>query len=383
MRERGRGMRAGLALVAACGALGVASAASARPSYVSLIPNDFECLTCHVNPIGGGRRNDFGDDFGGHGAVWAEVFAIDSDGDGFTNGDELGDPEGVWRPGDPDPGGIAANPGDPRSVPVREGCGDGALEQGEQCDREALGGATCQSVGFEAGVLACGERCLFDTSGCRLCGNGVREEGEACDGFDTGGQSCRFLGFHQGRVVCTRECALDASGCHHCGDGVRDEGEACDGEDLGESSCGAAVPGSQGALSCDEGCALDTSGCVIPEQAPEPEADPEAGEPEQGGSEPEAQGEEPGAGGEGGGCAAASRGGRRPWGEAWAILALAAALAVRARRIGQSTSMTRTSRSHTLPPVPRTPPPYPPSKSTLRLPWWALRGAGARRAAGR
>ena len=34
--------------------------------------------------------------------IWGpELAAIDSDGDGFTNGEELGDPEGTWQPGDP------------------------------------------------------------------------------------------------------------------------------------------------------------------------------------------------------------------------------------------------------------------------------------------
>ena len=43
---------------------------------------------------------------------------LDSDGDGKTNGQELGDPNGVWRSGQPNPGVLSSvtNPGDPASV---------------------------------------------------------------------------------------------------------------------------------------------------------------------------------------------------------------------------------------------------------------------------
>lgn len=52
--------------------------------------------------------------------VWGpELAALDADGDGFTNGEELQNPEGSWRLGDPKPGGPGAvtHPGDPDSHP--------------------------------------------------------------------------------------------------------------------------------------------------------------------------------------------------------------------------------------------------------------------------
>jgi len=78
-----------------------------------LIPNGqkFSCLTCHVRTAGGEDRNSFGQavlaivggrqcfEFWGPGLA-----ATDSDGDGRTNGQELGDPRGVWKRGDPSPG---------------------------------------------------------------------------------------------------------------------------------------------------------------------------------------------------------------------------------------------------------------------------------------
>jgi hypothetical protein len=52
--------------------------------------------------------------------VWgSKLAALDADGDGFTNGEELQDPEGAWRLGDPQPGDPDAvtHPGDPDSHP--------------------------------------------------------------------------------------------------------------------------------------------------------------------------------------------------------------------------------------------------------------------------
>ena len=79
------------------------STADARGFRVGLVPNGAEnnCATCHNNPGGGGPRNSFGGDVGelvGRGSrdpFWSLDLAIqDSDSDGFTNGEELGDPDG-------------------------------------------------------------------------------------------------------------------------------------------------------------------------------------------------------------------------------------------------------------------------------------------------
>jgi len=56
-------------------------------------------------------------------------------------------------------------------------------------------------------VGACGEAPVA------ACGNGVREAGEACDGADLGGQSCQSLGWDAGVLACS-DCSLDASDCH-------------------------------------------------------------------------------------------------------------------------------------------------------------------------
>lgn len=94
------------------------------------IPNGsvFECANCHINPNGGGTRNSFGEEVeggfltqpgpGGH-VVWGAALAsLDSDGDGFTNGEELQDPNGTWSGGSIGNPSLVTNPGDPNSHPA-------------------------------------------------------------------------------------------------------------------------------------------------------------------------------------------------------------------------------------------------------------------------
>lgn len=105
-----------------------AAGAEARAFRVTQIPNGvaFACNTCHTTPSGG-PRNTFGTAvFDGittslftAPAGWGPLLAgQDSDGDGFTNGQELGDPDGTWTVGDPNPTFDATNPGDATSFPA-------------------------------------------------------------------------------------------------------------------------------------------------------------------------------------------------------------------------------------------------------------------------
>ena len=102
------------------------SSAAARSHRVNQIPNGsrYSCQTCHTGAFGG-VRNVFGLaveanflDVSGN-VVWgAALAALDSDGDGVTNGGELQDPAGIWKINDPNPGVLASvsNPGDPAST---------------------------------------------------------------------------------------------------------------------------------------------------------------------------------------------------------------------------------------------------------------------------
>jgi len=55
----------------------------------------------HMDPKGAGQRNDFGEAFEKAGHKWTEELCRkDSDGDGKTNGQELGDPDCTWQEGE-------------------------------------------------------------------------------------------------------------------------------------------------------------------------------------------------------------------------------------------------------------------------------------------
>lgn len=90
------------------------------------------CATCHTSAP---ALSPFGTDYAATAQVffaaptytyyvhsWTTALALgDSDGDGYTNGEELQDPQGLWRNGDPDPPGGASsrvsNPDDPAALP--------------------------------------------------------------------------------------------------------------------------------------------------------------------------------------------------------------------------------------------------------------------------
>ena len=87
-------------------------------SYVSRVPNGSKnsCLTCHDIATGAPDLNPFGSAFAANGHAWnASLAAKDSDGDGASNGLELGDSSGS---GTPTAGATVTNPGDPASKPA-------------------------------------------------------------------------------------------------------------------------------------------------------------------------------------------------------------------------------------------------------------------------
>jgi hypothetical protein len=76
-----------------------------RSSYQNAVPNGGNVpgsrAIGHVSTSGGGARNAFGVDFETSGRRWTgELCRKDSDGDGRSNGEELGDPECTWQVGD-------------------------------------------------------------------------------------------------------------------------------------------------------------------------------------------------------------------------------------------------------------------------------------------
>jgi dopamine beta-monooxygenase len=78
---------------------------NARKHYQTKIPNGANLPgypgVGHLNPYGGGERNPFGIDFMNAGFMWTEDLCfMDSDSDGLTNGEELGDPGCIWSEGE-------------------------------------------------------------------------------------------------------------------------------------------------------------------------------------------------------------------------------------------------------------------------------------------
>ena len=73
---------------------------SAYRKYRSQIPNGSNVPNVralgHVKRGGGGARNPFGEDFSDNDGDWQALCKLDSDGDGLTNGQELGDPCCQW-----------------------------------------------------------------------------------------------------------------------------------------------------------------------------------------------------------------------------------------------------------------------------------------------
>ena len=99
----------------------------------------------------------------------------------------------------------------PPPPPPPPDCGDGFINAtlGEECEGSDLGGASCQSLGFDTGALVCGSDCRFLTGQCeKRCGNGTLDPGETCDG-DAGVPGCPTFGVRR----CTAACQVDSAWC--------------------------------------------------------------------------------------------------------------------------------------------------------------------------
>lgn len=118
--------------------------------------------------------------------------------------------------------------------PATTSCGDGVIDDGETCDSAELGGATCESLGFASGALACNAECTgFDTSACPCSPVTCATAGAECGPVDDGcggtldcGDACadQELWFTCGgggtANTCGGTCELacpDGSGCNDDG----------------------------------------------------------------------------------------------------------------------------------------------------------------------
>ncbi|KAF0686955.1 hypothetical protein As57867_021178, partial [Aphanomyces stellatus] len=93
----------------------LAATASAYRTYIAKFPNGDKVAGVaaigHVDPKGDGPRNPFGLAFAAAGKEWTTALCqADSDGDGATNGQELGDPCCTWKAGEALPATFKATP---------------------------------------------------------------------------------------------------------------------------------------------------------------------------------------------------------------------------------------------------------------------------------
>ncbi|MCA9529215.1 MAG: DUF4215 domain-containing protein, partial [Myxococcales bacterium] len=223
-----------LALLAVAGAaLGAPPRAAAFPALLDRLPpsaNAFGCATCHVSR-GGGEAcptppclNPLGIDVATMASVqWAgevpnkgALFAIDSDGDGYTNGQELLDLDGDGAVDDGLDLALATSPGDP-STNMDE-CALGYDTCAQHCE-ELLGPFPSYACTCDPGYRVAGDACL-DVDECAMHHGGCAAT-EVCVNEVGAPNRCDC------RPGYTR--AADDGPCQvRCGDGVLGPAEGCD-----------------------------------------------------------------------------------------------------------------------------------------------------------
>ncbi len=101
-----------------------------------------------------------------------------------------------------------------------EECDDGNTVDGDGCSSdcriEQPSGEICNN-GLDDdgdGLIDCDDPdCLQLPGACSICGNGILDRGEECDTNDLGGASCESLGYDGGTLLCASDCTFDTSQC--------------------------------------------------------------------------------------------------------------------------------------------------------------------------
>lgn len=157
------------------------------------------------------------------------------------------------------PGSTAESSGSTSTgLPPVDGCGDGVVEPGEQCDGVDVQGLDCETLGIGEGELSCDPiLCTFDTSQCVPGGSETGDPDPLMDG-DTCTEDAQCLSGHcyiAGVLggICG-ECSSDADcefGCNVPNPlASPPEGSTCSAGNLGENC--EAQDACEGALECVE-----------------------------------------------------------------------------------------------------------------------------------
>ena len=188
--------------------------AAAHEYYAGRVPNPVTtansvgtirpCINCHNNPDGGSGcvgadvymapdvpfcLNPFGVQFRTASFTWNLALAnMDADLDGFTNGQELQDPLGAWRPGQPQPGVPAyhTRPGFARPAVAEDNPGLNDADMDAYCyfGRDLNTDGDCTDAGENsAATLDCNDAVATVNSGAtELCTNAIDDN---CNGLPT------------------------------------------------------------------------------------------------------------------------------------------------------------------------------------------------------
>lgn len=110
-------------------------------------------------------------------------------------------------------------------------CGNNDREGEEQCDGSDLAGQSCASLGLGSGTLTCfpadsAQECQFDTANCvppPQCGNGTVEQGEECDDGNANNDDACL----NNCIAATCGDAVVRTGVEQCDDGNAENTDAC------------------------------------------------------------------------------------------------------------------------------------------------------------
>ncbi len=103
-------------------------------------------------------------------------------------------------------------------IPVKNysKCGDGVVNEGEECEFNNMLGKNCFTQGLNAGELRCDENCRLDESDCDVpvCGDKRVSRNEVCDGNSVNCSEIEGKEYVGGTAYCKADCSgFDESSC--------------------------------------------------------------------------------------------------------------------------------------------------------------------------